>query len=149
MSETQNQLSRMNYDAVLIYDFLLKFLSGITTPKLPGILALVDFIIGQTFPITNFFVQQTIFYCRNETFSSGPIWSAIKESINFASDKFKPESIRRIEENQSKHNTYPPLITIVIPVAGFVCGLALRDKFQNMCEVFVKSVFTGVKRSPN
>jgi hypothetical protein len=145
---SENQISHhLRYDAVMIYNFFVKFLSGITTPKLPGILALVDFVIGQTFPISNFFVQQTIFYCRNETFSSGPVWSAVNNAVTCASDKFKPESIRQTEENLTKANVYPSLITIAVPIAGFVCGLVLRDKFQNMCELFVKGVFTRVKRS--
>lgn len=131
-------------DASMIYDFFQQFLQGITHPRLSGILALVDIVIGQSFPLCNFFVQQTIFFCRNETFSFGPVWSAVNGLIRYSTDKMKPRLYHKIEPSTEKEQ--PTLLSVVIPITGFVCGLMLRDKFQNACENFAKSVFNSMSK---
>lgn len=144
------QPKSVNYDVIMFYDFFHKFLYGITTPKLPGILALVDFVIGQEFPVSNFFVQQSVYYCRNETFSSGPVWSVINCFTNFALSEMKPPSIRNAEEiveKQKRNGTsFPSLLPLVVPLVGYVCGLLLRDKFQGACEQFAKHIVRVVRR---
>lgn len=138
---TNEVIKSHNLEAHLIMRFVESFIDGVTRPRLPGVLALVDFIIGQEAPILNFFVQQTIFYTRNECFSTGPIWSLLNLAAITPIKHFRSKRYQQIEEQIQRSSFYTQMMAIAVPSTGVICGVLMKDRFQIACERAICSIF--------